>query len=395
MHIVVGVSGGIAAYKACELVSRLVQDGHQVRVVMTSKAAQFVAPLTFRALTGHAVGMDSGDEPEGPLSHVRLAHWADAMIVAPATAELLARLAEGLADDLLSLVYLGCRGPVVMAPAMEAEMWAHPATQRHVARLTADGVVVVGPKSGRLASGHWGQGRMAEPDELIEALRDATSVKDLAGVKMVVTAGATWEFFDPVRLLTNPSTGLMGVLIAHFAARRGAEVSLVYGPSVSAKLRPDLRCYPVVSATDMLEAVERAVRSMPADVLVSAAAVSDFRPARPRSEKAHKDNVGLTWEMQRNPDIIRTMAQRYGDRMLMVGFAAETEDPVRSATIKRQEKGLHAVVANLVGQGRGFGDGAHEAWLIADNGEWSIPGASKEATATFLLDWIRDRLRSR
>ncbi|MCY0877914.1 MAG: bifunctional phosphopantothenoylcysteine decarboxylase/phosphopantothenate--cysteine ligase CoaBC [Firmicutes bacterium] len=393
MRVVVGVGGGIAAYKACELVSRLIQKGHQVRVVMTPKAAQFVAPLTFRALTGSPVGIASEDEPEGPLSHVRLAHWANAMIVAPATAELIARLAQGIASDLLSLVYLGFRGPVVVAPAMEAEMWTHPATQRNIARLRADGAVIVGPAEGRLASGAWGRGRLVEPEQLVEALEDATQVKDLAGVNIVVTAGATWEFFDPVRLLTNPSTGLMGALIARLAAQRGARVALVHGPSLTFSVRDDLQRYPVVSAEDMLARVDQLMAALPADVFIGAAAVSDFRPAHPLGQKAHKDEVELTWAVLPNPDIIQTMAERYRHRTLIVGFAAETDNVVESAKVKRERKGLHAVVANLVGRDRGFGAGAHQAWLVSEEGETPIPGNSKEATAAFLLDWVRDHVR--
>lgn len=390
MRVIVGVSGGIAAYKACELVSRLVKSGHEVRVVMTPAAAQFVAPLTFRALSGHPVASSTLDEPEGPISHVALSHWAEAMIVAPATAALLARLASGQAEDMVSLVYLGFRGPVLLAPAMEPEMWSHPRTQNNVQILQDDGVQFVGPHYGRMASGREGLGRMAEPAEIYEAMLDATAVQDLKGRTFVVTAGATWEFFDPVRLLTNPSTGLMGVAVANQAARRGARVLLAAGPTVTAPLHPRVERRPVTSAIDMLAAVDSAMGD--ADALIGAAAVSDFRPVRRLLQKAHKDQLGLNWAMERNPDVIRAMAEKYGADKLIVGFAAETENAVEQAEAKRVKKGLDAVVANLVGEGQGFGAGHHQAWLVTDRGSWAFAGEDKGMTAAALLDWIRDRL---
>ncbi len=390
MRVIVGVSGGIAAYKACELVSRLVQAGEEVRVIMTPTATEFVSPLTFRALSGGAVAIGIEDEPEGPLSHITLSHWAQAMVVAPATASLLARLAQGTADNMLSLVYLGFRGPVLVAPAMEPDMWQHPRTEANVRILKEDGVIVVGPREGRLASGRTGVGRMADPHELVEALRDAVAVKDLAGVRMVVTAGATWEHFDPVRLLTNPSTGRMGVAIANQAARRGAAVVLVSGPRVNYPLHPAVQKRPVVSAVDMLEVVQDAIVS--AEVYIGAAAVSDFRPAHPVGTKVHKESLGREWEMEPNPDVIRTIADQHRGEKLMVGFAAETEDAPARAEAKRRQKGLDAVVANLVGGGRGFGEGPHDSWLSTDTGTRPL-GRDKDQAAALLLDWVAERIR--
>ncbi|NMP22401.1 bifunctional phosphopantothenoylcysteine decarboxylase/phosphopantothenate--cysteine ligase CoaBC [Sulfobacillus harzensis] len=388
MRIIVGVAGGIAAYKACEVVSRLVKAGHSVRVVMTPAAAQFVAPLTFRALSGHAVGIEAADEPAGPLSHVQLAHWAEALVIAPATASLMSRLAHGQTDDLLGLVYLGIRGPVVAAPAMEPEMWSHPRTQANASVLRADGVRLVGPAVGRMASGQEGLGRMAEPAEIVAALEDALTPKDLAGTTIVVTAGATWEHFDPVRVLTNPSTGLMGVLIANQAARRGADVRLVTGPAVPYAVDDRVRRETVVSAEEMQRAV--IAMAQDADVVVGAAAVSDFRPRERLGSKAHKDDVGLNWEMVRNPDIIQSIGERYQGQKVLVGFAAETEDVLAQAEAKRRKKHLDAVVANLVGVGRGFGAGEYGAWLVTAEGPREL-GGSKEHTAAALLDWIRER----
>ena len=390
MRIVVGVSGGIAAYKACELVSRLVKAGHDVRVSMTEAAAQFVAPLTFRALSGHAVGVLARDEPDGPLSHVQWAHWADALVVAPATASLIARWASGQADDLLSLVYLGFRGPVLIAPAMEAEMWEHPRTQANMDQLVRDGVLSVGPRFGRMASGLEGMGRMAEPIEIVEALDELTTPKDLLGLHIVVTAGATWEHFDPVRVLTNPSTGRMGVLIANLAARRGAQVILVAGPSVQESVHAAVVLKRVVSAEDMLAVVEDVADE--ADVIVGAAAVSDFRPRIRLSQKAHKEAIGEEWLMSSNPDIMGIMGERYQGKKILVGFAAETDNAVDQAAKKRVRKHLDAVVANLVGDGRGFGDGVHQAWLVTA-GEVVGLGSRKQDSARLLLDWIGLRQR--
>lgn len=390
MRIIVGVSGGIAAYKACELVSRLVQAGDEVRVVMTSTAAQFVSPLTFRALSGHAVAVGIEDEPEGPLSHIKWSHWADAMVMAPATASLMSRLATGRADDMLSLVYLGFRGPVVVAPAMEPDMWQHPRTQANAQTLRDDGVFLVGPREGRMASGRVGLGRMAEPAELVEALRDATTPRDLEGVRLLITAGPTWEHFDPVRLLSNPSTGMMGVLIANQAVRRGAEVVVVSGPRVEYPIRSEIHHKAVVSAADMLRAVLEYVDD--AHVFIGSAAVSDFRPAHPLQHKAHKSEIGLTWEMERNPDIIRTVANQYRGQKLIIGFAAETEDAASRAEAKRLDKGLDAVVANLVGESRGFGRGHHEAWIATEQGVHQL-GQDKADSAAALLDWISEQIR--
>ncbi|MCL5116067.1 MAG: bifunctional phosphopantothenoylcysteine decarboxylase/phosphopantothenate--cysteine ligase CoaBC [Firmicutes bacterium] len=391
MRIVVGVAGGIAAYKACEVVSRLVKAGHEVRVTMTPAAAQFVAPLTFRALSGHDVGMQSGDEPEGPISHVTLSHWAEAMVIAPATAALMARLATGNPSEMVSLVYLGFRGPVVLAPAMEPEMWEHPRTQANLRTLQQDGVHIVGPVYGRMASGLEGWGRMAEPSDVVDALDDVTAPKDLTGLRLVITAGATWEYFDPVRLLTNPSTGLMGVMLANQAARRGASVTLVAGPTATHPLHPAVEKRSVVSAREMLDAVSAAMPQ--ANVLIGAAAVSDFRPAERLDQKAHKEAVGLSWNMERNPDVIRIMAEQYRGQKLLIGFAAETENALEQAAKKRAAKGLDAVVANFVGDGQGFGEGLHQAWLVTESGVQALEGSSKTLTATQILDWIRNQTK--
>ena len=400
MRIIVGVSGGVAAYKACDLVSRLVQRNHEVRVLMTPNAADFVGPLSFRALTGQTVGIMTDDEPDGPLSHIRLAHWAQALVVAPATASLLARWAAGQASDLLSLVYLAFGGPVLVAPAMEPDMWAHPRTQANVETLKGDGVKVIGPDPGRLASGRVGLGRMVGPEELVDAVEHANVPPDLSGVTLVVTAGATFEYFDPVRLMTNPSTGFMGVTIANLACWRGARVILVEGPSVkAAKVHPDVERRPVESAQDMLSAVQDVMSG--ADAFIGAAAVSDFRPAHRLTHKAKKDSLDLQWQVEENPDIIRWVKAHYGNTKWVVGFAAETENPVENAQKKCQDKGLDAIVANLVGTDQGFGYHSHQAWLLWDDqveplfdgAEGSDGSEGKVHTADRLLNWLADRIQ--
>jgi phosphopantothenoylcysteine decarboxylase/phosphopantothenate--cysteine ligase len=358
---------------------------------MTAAATQFVAPLTFEALSGHPVSTRTTDVPEGTLSHITLSHWADVMVVAPATAAVIARFATGRAEDMLSLVYLGFRGPVLVAPAMEPDMWSHPRTEANVGILRADGVHLVGPREGRMASGREGIGRMAEPSELVEVLTDITTPQDLAELSLVVTAGSTWEHFDPVRLLTNPSTGLMGVLIANAAARRGARVQLITGPSVQMPIHHAVARTTVISAVDMLKAVEKAMAS--AQVFIGAAAVSDFRPVESLAHKMHKESLPLTWAMQPNPDIIATIAKKYHGQKLIVGFAAETDAPVEQATLKLHKKGLDAIVANLVGNQQGFGEGRHQSWLVTAHGAEPIAGDDKMCTASFLLDWIRHHLK--
>lgn len=397
MRIVVGVGGGIAAYKTCHLVSQLVQKGHEVQVVMTEAATRFVAPLTFHALSGHAVTVTAEDPTDvGPIGHVALAHWAEALVLAPAPGELLARLAAGVAHDMLGLVYLGFSGPRVVAPAMEPEMWQHPAVRRAVAAMTADGVHWVGPTYGRMASGRVGLGRMAEPEAILEVLEGVLAPKDLEGVHFLVTAGPTWEHFDPVRILTNPSTGVMGVEIARQAVHRGAAVDLVHGPRVAVPALPRLAAWPVVSAREMLERCLERLDGQPAvDVVVAAAAVSDFRPAQPLPGKGHKGDLGLEWQMVPNPDVLAEISRRLGPGAVRVGFAAETDDLEASARRKLREKGLDAVVANRVGSGRGFGDGAYEAlWVEVDRPPERLVG-DKRTVAQILLDRVAARLAAK
>jgi phosphopantothenoylcysteine decarboxylase/phosphopantothenate--cysteine ligase len=387
MRIILGVGGGIAAYKACELASRLTQAGHTVDVILTEAARQFVAPLTFEALTHRPVAVAVTDRPAGPLSHVALAHAADLLLVAPATADLLARMAAGRADDMLTAVYLGARCPVWVAPAMEPEMWTHPAIQRAVRTLVSDGVTVLGPATGRMASGALGVGRMLEPQDLVEAVRRFEVPKDLHGWRVLVTAGPTWEFFDPVRLLTNPSSGAMGVALAVRARDRGAHVTLVHGP-LRVDPPSDVEAVPVVSARDMEAAV--LARFQAVEVVVAAAAVSDFRPRARRPHKETKDRLGAAeaWAMEPNPDILAELGHRKTTQLL-VGFKAQTQDHIRYAQDMLRAKRLDLVVANRVEEGRGFGPGATEAWLVHRDGRVEEVRGDKSRVADAVWDAVR------
>lgn len=386
MRIVLGVGGGIAAYKVCEVASRLTQAGHEIYVVMTEAARQFVAPLTFEALTHFPVSTAVTDTPLGPLSHVRLAHSADLIIIAPLTAGLMSRLAQGQPSDMLTAVYLGARCPVLAAPAMEPEMWAHPAVRRQRDLLLADGVRFLGPALGRMASGLEGLGRMVEASEIIDTVPSMTRVQDLLGLRVAITAGPTWEFFDPVRVLTNPSTGVMGSVLARAARDRGAEVTLIHGPmAISAPT--GVKAIPVVSAEDMRAALEDALPH--SDVVVGAAAVSDFRAETPSPEKMNKrlDGAPVSWTVVPNPDLLALASQDKGHRIL-VGFAAETSGHVEKARAKLARKHLDLIVANRVEPGWGFGHQPSEAWLVWPDGRTETVVAGKEVLAHRIWDAV-------
>jgi phosphopantothenoylcysteine decarboxylase/phosphopantothenate--cysteine ligase len=389
LRVVLGVGGGIAAYKACEVASRLTQAGHEVHVVMTEAARQFVAPLTFEALTHRPVSTQVGDQPVGPLSHVSLAHMADVLVVAPLTADLLARFAHGRADDMLTAVYLGARCPVVLAPAMEPEMWDHPATRRAAALVREDGALLVGPGEGRMASGQMGVGRMVEPAAIVRAVQRAVTRKDLAGRAALVAAGPTWEFFDPVRVLSNPSTGSMGVALADAAYMRGAAVTLVHGPMLA---RPPVgvEAVGVHTTAEMARAVRE--RFGDTDVVVAAAAVADFRPKNPAAQKLKKQAAEdpEAWRVERTEDILAGLGKSKRARQLLVGFAAETEDHIAHALKKWEAKRLDLVVANRVDDGRGFGGGDTEAWLIEGPDRVAAYHGSKPGLADAIWDRVVD-----
>lgn len=392
MRLVLGVGAGIAAYKACELASRLTQDGHDVFVCLTREALHFVTPLTFEALTHHPVAIEVGDEPLGPISHVTLARTADLMVVAPATADLIARMAEGRADDMLTAVYLGMRAPVLLAPAMEAEMWAHPAVVRQAERLQRDGVHVVGPEEGRLASGLRGRGRMSEPARIRERVAWLLTPKTLEGRRVLVTAGPTREYFDPVRCLTNPSTGAMGTAIAAEARNRGAQVTLVHGP-LAVPVPDGIEARGVTSAVEMDAAVFELAEAQ--DVIIASAAVSDWRPKTRRTEKVKKDDPSMSWEMVRNPDILaRLGSERPRPGQVLVGFAAETDDVVGHGREKLQRKGVDLLLANQVSFDQGFGSSPVDGVLLAREGSEEALQGDKPEVARKLLDAVERRFKN-
>ena len=391
-HIVLGVTGGIAAYKSAELVRRLRDAGAQVRVAMTAAAQAFVTPLTFQALSGNRVHTTLLDtEAEAAMGHIELARWADAVLVAPASADFLARLAHGLADDLLATLCLATAAPIVVAPAMNRQMWAAPATAENVATLRRRGVRLLGPAEGGQACGETGPGRMVEPVDLVRGLSALFMPPLLAGQRVVVTAGPTREPLDPVRFLTNRSSGKMGYAVAEAAAAAGAEVTLVSGPVALAP--PAGVCtVRVESAAEMLAAVLEVVPG--ADLFIATAAVADYRPAEAAGQKIKKSAERLELRLERNPDILATVAA-LAERPFCVGFAAETDNVVAYARGKLQAKGLDLVAANQVGGGLGFDRDENALTLIWADGERVLPEAPKVALARSLIEVIAERMHAR
>lgn len=390
-RIHVCVTGGIAAYKAVEVVRALQKAGATVRVAMTANAQQFVAPLTFQAITHERVltrTLDPSEEME--IGHIEFAQAPDALLVAPATANILAKAACGIADDLVSTVLLAAGAPVVAAPAMNTLMFEHPATQANLGTLAARGWHLVPTGSGDLACGHVGPGRLPEAETIVAAIATALTPDSLAGTHVVVSAGPTREAIDPVRFLSNPSTGRMGFAIAAAAARRGARVTLVHGP-VSLTPPSAVRAVPVESAREMHAAVLDAAAD--ADAVVMTAAVADYRPATAEDTKIRKTDGPRTLELVRNPDILAELgAGRSGPRPVLVGFAAETGDPEASAREKRRRKGVDLVVGNDVSAaGSGFGTDTNRVVLVGDEVE-RLPLLSKDAVAEQVVGWIADRL---
>jgi phosphopantothenoylcysteine decarboxylase / phosphopantothenate---cysteine ligase len=383
-EVLLGVTGGIAAYKAAFLARLLRDRGAEVQVVMTLSATRFVGPDTFAALTGREVHSDVFEHAETVL-HVRLARAADLAVVAPATANVLARLALGLADDLLTSTLLEFRGPVVVAPAMHSGMWGHPATARNLETLRARGVSVVGPGEGPLAAGDQGMGRMAEPEDIVAALESGAD-EDLAGRRVLVTAGPTHEPIDAVRFVGNRSSGKMGFAVAAEAARRGASVTLVTGPTHLAG-PPGVEVVRVQTAEEMRHAVLE--RFEQADAVVKAAAVSDWRPKEEAPGKLKKEAGPPDVLLEATPDILRELGERKGRRVL-VGFAAETEDLEESGRRKLREKHLDLIVVNRVGEpGTGFGSDTNRATILAADGD---DVTMREWTKRELASALCDRL---
>lgn len=390
VRVLLGVSGGIAAYKSAELVRRLRDAGAEVRVVLTGNAARFVTPLTFQALSGHPVRSGLWDDAaEAAMGHIELARWADEVVLAPASADLIARLAHGLADDLLTTLCLASAAPLSLAPAMNQQMWAHAATQANLALLRERGVRVLGPESGSQACGDVGAGRLLEPDRIVAALVAARVPRRLAGRRVLVSAGPTYEDIDPVRFVGNRSSGRMGFAIAEAAAGQGAAVTLVAGP-VALATPAGVRRIDVRDAHAMREAVLAEVQA--SDVFVSAAAVGDYRPHAVAPGKIKKTGATLTLELVRNPDILAEVAA-LPRRPFVVGFAAETDDLEAHARAKLERKRLDLICANRVDAGLGFEQPDNALLLLwADGAREELARADKRELAAQLVARIAARI---
>jgi phosphopantothenoylcysteine decarboxylase/phosphopantothenate--cysteine ligase len=394
MRITLGVSGGVAAYKSAELVRRLQQEGHSVQVVMTRAAREFITPLTFAALSGQKVitdlfsgegSADGSANLESAIEHIAVAQRTDLLVVAPATADTLAKFARGIANDFLSTLYLASTAPVVVAPAMNVNMWQHHATQENMAILRARGVRIVEPGEGYLACGMTGPGRLAGQEEIVKAIQEVMQSKyDLTSETVLVTAGPTCEDIDPVRFLTNRSSGKMGYAIAEAAAARGARVVLVSGPTALETPRGVERL-DIRSTNEMMQAVQQHFSA--STIAIFAAAVSDYRASKTSSSKIKRGAESLTIHLEPNPDIIATVAREKGER-LVVGFAAETDNVAENARKKLTAKNADLIVANdVTAEGAGFNVDTNVVTFFARDGrEVILPKLSKAEVAQRILN---------
>ncbi len=390
-QIVLGVSGSIAAYKAADLASKLTQAGVRLDVLLTPAAVEFVTPLTFQGLSGRPAYVDMFDTSSAAAElHIELARRAEALLIAPASATTIARVALGLAEDMISLTALATRAPIIVCPAMDPQMFEHEATQGHLETLRGRGAHVVGPEVGRLASGHTGPGRMSEVDTIIGALRYVLGRGgDLAGKKVVVSAGGTQEPIDPVRYVGNYSSGKMGYALAEAARDRGADVVLVSGPAALPQPYA-VRLLSVRRAAEMRDAV--LAECADADAVVMAAAVADYQPAEAVGQKIKRRREGLSLSLVRTPDILAELGQR--DGLVKVGFAAESEELLANARRKLEEKGLDLIVANdVTAEGCGFGSDTNKVTLLDGQSEEELPLLDKYEVAVRVLDRVAALVR--
>lgn len=386
-HVILGVTGSIAAYKTASLASMLKKQKADVTVIMTQNAANFINPITFESLTGNKCLLDTFDRNfQFHVEHIALAKWADVIIIAPASANIIAKAAHGLADDMLSTTLLACQCPKIIAPAMNTRMYQNPIVQDNLKTLRHYGFKVVTPAHGYLACGDTGDGKMPEPELLLEHLAEALHPKDMAGVKVLVTAGPTRENIDPVRYISNHSTGKMGYAIARIAMLRGAEVTLVTGKT---DLTPPIgvETLEITSASEMAEAVKS--RAGQQDIIIKAAAVADYRPKYAASEKVKKTENSLTIELERTEDILGFLGAHKKEGQFLCGFSMETENILENSRRKLEKKNLDLIVANNLKQsGAGFGTDTNIATLLSKEDTMELPIMSKEGVAEKLLDYI-------
>jgi phosphopantothenoylcysteine decarboxylase/phosphopantothenate--cysteine ligase len=386
MNVLLGITGGIAAYKSPDLVRRLRDRGAEVQIVMTASAEEFVTETALQAVSGRPIRSNLWDkDAEAAMSHIELARWADVVLIAPATAEVMARIVSGGAPDLLSTICLATKAPIALAPAMNHVMWSNPATQSNRAILEERGIHIIGPGVGSQACGETGAGRMLEPDSIAATVFSITGAKGeglLEGRKVVVTAGPTREALDPVRYITNRSSGKMGYAIASAAAAQGAKVVLVSGP-VNIAAPPGLDIIHVESAEDMYTATHDAIKN--ADIFIAAAAVADYRPAKLAEQKIKKKDEAMVLNLVRCPDILASVAA-LDDAPFTIGFAAETENVIEYARGKLEKKKLDMIVANRVGTDCGFDLDDNAATVLWRDGEKSFPTTSKAALARDLVE---------
>jgi phosphopantothenoylcysteine decarboxylase/phosphopantothenate--cysteine ligase len=392
-RVLLGVTGGIAAYKSPDLVRRLRERDFEVRVVMTAGAEQFLSPLSLQAVSGYAVRRSLFDlQAEAAMSHIELARWADMIVVAPASADFMAKLAAGLGDDLLSTLCLASEAPVVLAPAMNRQMWAHPATQTNRRTLLARGVRMLGPAEGSQACGEIGPGRMLEPADIAVRIDALHRPGAMAQLSVLVTAGPTQEAIDPVRFVSNHSSGKMGYAVAQAAEEAGANVTLISGPT-ALEPPPRVHTVQVVSAEEMHEGVMACATAH--DIFIGAAAVADYRPAEPRQSKMKKEAAEISIPMRRTADILADVAALPA-RPFVVGFAAETEDLERHAREKLERKSLDLIAANRVGiPGSGFGSDDNALHVFWREGSMQLGLASKVEVARALIQLIADRYHAK
>ena len=396
--VALGVSGGIAAYKAVEILRGLQRAGCDVRVAMTKRACEFVQPLTFRAISGsHVIVDDYAPDNPDPIAHITFSQTVELLIVAPATANIIAKFANGVADDFLTSTYLACTAPVLVAPAMNTTMWEHPATQRNLEQLRADGIQIVEPDAGEMACGTIGPGRLSEPERIVAAALEILRSKqkrDLTGERFLITVGATREEIDPVRFISNRSSGRMGFALAEAALRRGGDVTVVAGIT-TVDPPAGIKVVRALSAAEMDQAVAR--ESQNASVFIGAAAIADYRPSERADQKIKKTEDSLTLTLERTPDVLSNVAAARRNGLLVIGFAAETENMIENARQKLNSKKLDAIVANDVTRhDSGFDSRTNAITIITaqNNDPVELPTLSKSEAADRILDVIV-KLRSK